>query len=587
MKLVPQLLLLLACLGANLAWPAHAQELAISAPDPATIAASSQRIAPLIQRFIADSASVEHTHDITAGPQREAALRTLYSSWLGALASIDYGTLQLEDQIDYALFKRELNYRLQQLDFERRRHAEAAPLLPRIDTLITLAEARRGLVYADAKASADTLNQASKALAALQASIEKDAKAAPVKSPIVAYRAAKLLDGVRSNLKDWYTFYDGYDPAFTYWAKQPYATLDKQMESYAKLLRDKLAGASDPETIIGDPIGRDALVAALAHEMIAYSPEEIMRLAEHELAWSQNEMTKAAKQMGYDDWHQALEAVKQQSPAAGEQPKLVAQLADEAIDYVTKNDLVTVPELAKRDWRMTMLSPEAQLQSPFFLGGEDVWVAYPHDSMPQEKKLMALRGNNRYFSRAVVFHELIPGHHLQFYYGARYQTQRQLFDTPFWTEGWALYWEMSLYDRGFARTPEEKLGMLFWRSHRAARILFSLSFHLGKMTPQQAIDLLVTRVGHERENAAAEVRRSFAGDYGPLYQAAYMLGGLQFRALHKELVASGKMTERQFHDAILIGGPMPVSVVRSRLLGIAPKVDLPAEWRFYDVGLVK
>jgi len=126
------------------------------------------------------------------------------------------------------------------------------------------------------------------------------------------------------------------------------------------------------------------------------------------------------------------------------------------------------------------------------------------------------------------------------------------------------------------------MGMLFWRSHRAARILFSLSFHMGRMTPQQAVELLVTRVGHERENAAAEVRRSFAGDYGPLYQAAYMLGGLQFRALRRELVESGKMTDKQFHDAILKGGPMPVSVVRSRLLGQAPKPDLPAEWKFYD-----
>jgi len=139
-----------------------------------------------------------------------------------------------------------------------------------------------------------------------------------------------------------------------------------------------------------------------------------------------------------------------------------------------------------------------------------------------------------------------------------------------------------LYDRGFAKTPEEKIGMLFWRSHRAARILFSLSFHMGKMTPQQSIDLLVDRVGHERENAAAEVRRSFAGDYSPLYQTAYMLGGLQFRALHKELVESGKMTDREFHDAILMGGEMPVSVVRSRLKKQAPDKDLPAEWKFYD-----
>ena len=59
------------------------------------------------------------------------------------------------------------------------------------------------------------------------------------------------------------------------------------------------------------------------------------------------------------------------------------------------------------------------------------------------------------------------------------------------------------------------------------------------MTPQECIDLLVNRIGHERDNATAEVRRSFTG-YGPLYQAAYLLGGLQLRALHRELVESGK-----------------------------------------------
>lgn len=572
---------LLFCFALVAAMAPAAGAATITAPDPASIQPVSQRVAPLIQRFVADLASVEHTHDITAGRQRETALRTLYKSWLIALQDVPFASLSLEDKIDYALFKRELAYRLQQLDFERSRFAEAAPLLPGIDSLIALAEARRDLAYPDADASAATLEAACKSIAGLHSSLERDPQLAPALSPAVAFRAAKLLDGVRSDLKDWYAFYDGYDPAFTR-VKRPYESLDREMGDYAKLLRDKLAGASNPETIIGDPVGRDAIVAALQHELIAYTPEEIMALAERELAWSQEQMAAAAKQMGYGGWHLALEAIKRQTPGPGEQPKLVTQLADEAIDYVVGADLVTVPDLARRDWRMAMLSPQAQLQAPFFLGGEDVWVAYPHESMPDDKKKMALRGNNRYFSRAVVFHELIPGHHLQYFYGQRYQTQRQLFDTPFWTEGWALYWEMALYDRGFARTPEERLGMLFWRSHRAARILFSLSFHLGRMTPQQAIDLLVTRVGHERENAVAEVRRSFAGDYGPLYQAAYLLGGLQFRALHKEMVESGKMSDRQFHDAILMGGPMPVSVVRSRLLGESPKENLPADWRFYE-----
>ncbi len=563
----------------GLSLPLSAAE--ISVPQASEIPASSQKLAPMIHRFTSDLSSIEHTFDITGSPKREAALRSLYTGWLKSIGTLDYASLALEDQVDYALFKRELNYRLKQLDFNRKRFDQAAALMPQANTLITLAEDRRALVYADAKTSAQVLTQAQKALEKIHTQLDSKDNKSQV-SPIVALRASKYLGSLRENLKDWFTFYNGYDPNFSYWTKLPYETLDKEMESYSKFLRDKLAGAANPETIIGDPIGRDALMVDLQHEMIPYTPEELIILAEKELSWCQNEMTKAAAEMGYKDWRQALEAVKQHSPLPGEQPKLVVQLADEAIDYVTKNNLVTVPEIAKRDWRMTMLTPEYQLQAPFFLGGEDVWVAYPTDGMPQDKKLMTLRGNNRYFSRAVVHHELIPGHHLQFFYNQRYQTQRQLFSTPFWTEGWALYWEMQLYDRGFAKAPEEKIGMLFWRSHRAARILFSLSFHMGKMTPEQSIDLLVDRVGHERENAAAEVRRSFAGDYGPLYQIAYMIGGLQFRALHKELVESGKMTDRDFHDAILMGGEMPVSVVRARLLKQTPNMDLPAEWKFYD-----
>ena len=156
--------------------------------------------------------------------------------------------------------------------------------------------------------------------------------------------------------------------------------------------------------------------------------------------------------------------------------------------------------------------------------------------MTHEQKLMSLRGNNRHFSRATVLHELIPGHHLQGFMTDRYRPYRRVFRTPFWLEGWALYWEMTL-DKGFPRSPEDRVGFLFWRMHRCARIIFSLKFHLEQMTPQECIDFLVDRVGHERENATAEVRRSFNGDYGPLYQCAYMLGAIQFPLCTKSLSA--------------------------------------------------
>jgi uncharacterized protein (DUF885 family) len=106
------------------------------------------------------------------------------------------------------------------------------------------------------------------------------------------------------------------------------------------------------------------------------------------------------------------------------------------------------------------------------------------------------------------------------------------------------------------------------------------------MSPQEAVDFLVNRVGHERDNATAEVRRSFAGDYGPLYQIAYMMGGLQFYNLHRELVGTKKMTNKNFHDAILKEGAIPVEMVRSILTKQKLTRGFKPNWRFY-AGLSK
>ncbi|MEO8334286.1 MAG: DUF885 family protein, partial [bacterium] len=285
-----------------------------------------------------------------------------------------------------------------------------------------------------------------------------------------------------------------------------------------------------------------------------------------------------------DDWKAAMEKVKNTYVEPGRQPDLIRDLARQAENYFDAHDWVTIPPLAREDWRMEMLSPERQKVSPFFLGGESILVSYPTADMTDEDKLMSLRGNNPHFSHATVFHELNPGHHLQGFMQARYNQHRRLFGTPFWSEGQSLYWEMFVWDKGFHSSAEDRVGALFWRMHRSARIIFSLNFHQGKMTPEQAIQFLVDTVGFERANAEGEVRRSFNGSYSPLYQAGYMLGGLQLRALHHELVDSGKMTERAFHDAVLQGGAQPIAMVRARLMKLSFGRDggNVAKWRFAE-----
>jgi len=307
----------------------------------------------------------------------------------------------------------------------------------------------------------------------------------------------------------------------------------------------------------------------------------LIDVANKEFAWCEREMLKASQEMGFgSDWKRALEKVKEDHPEPGKQPEYVAFLANEAIDYLQKNDLVTVPDLAKEDWKMIMLSAKEQKFSPFFLGGDNIWIAYPTMTMSYEDRMMGMRGNNKHFSRATVFHELIPGHHLQGFMNDRYNPHRQFFHSPFWTEGWALYWEMILWEKNFQKSPENRVGMLFWRMHRCARIIFSLNYHLGNWMPQQCIDFLVDKVGHERANATAEVRRSFMGGYGPLYQLAYMIGAKEFYAMRAELVTSGKMKEKDFHDAILQSGPMPIEILRALLTNQALTKDFKTKWRF-------
>jgi uncharacterized protein (DUF885 family) len=228
-----------------------------------------------------------------------------------------------------------------------------------------------------------------------------------------------------------------------------------------------------------------------------------------------------------------------------------------------------------------MMSPERQLINPFFTGGARITVSFPTNTMEYEARLQSMRGNNIPFNHATAHHEMIPGHNLTGYMGARYAPYRaSLGGTPFFSEGWALYWELILYDKGFHDTPEERVGALFWRMHRAARIVFSMNFHLGRWSPQECIDFLVDRVGHERDNATAEVRRSFQ-QAAPLYQAAYLLGGLQIRSLRRELVESGTMTEKQFHDEMLRQGNMPVALHRLAISRMKLAPDTSLDWRFY------
>jgi uncharacterized protein (DUF885 family) len=343
---------------------------------------------------------------------------------------------------------------------------------------------------------------------------------------------------------------------------------------------------ADNSGIPGPARGRAGLIQDLQDAWIPYTPEQLIALAEREFAWCDEEMLKATRELGFGtDWKKALEKVKTMHPPPGGQPAAIRDLVFEAIDYLRANDLLTVPQVAAESQHMAMMSPERQLVNPFFTGGSQITVSYPTNTMEYDARLQSMRGNNTPFSHATAHHEMIPGHNLTGFISQRFNGYRAPLPGggPFFGEGWALYWELVLYDKGFNDTPEERIGALFWRMHRCARIIFSLRFHMGQWSPQEAIDFLVDRVGHERDNATAEVRRSFdpSAGYSALYQAAYLLGGLQLKGLRRELVESGQMTEKAFHDEILRQGSLPIAVHRLGLTKERLTRDMSLDWKFY------
>ena len=546
----------------------------------------------MIERYSADRGSLFRFFGVEASASRQARMKQFYGDWLATLTKLNFDSMSEDGRVDYILFKNHLDHELRQLHIQEKAIVEIAPLAPFAATIVDLEEARRRMQAIDSPKTAALLTKLARQIdatsKAVEAGLKADAKpdALKIKRP-VANRALASINVQRATLKNWFGFYNGYDPMFTWWVGEPYRTVDLALEKYISLLREKVLGLKPGDTteIIGDPIGREALMSELAYEMIPYTPEELIQIANKEYDWCEAEMKRASRELGYDDdWMKALEYVKTLYVEPGKQTDLIRELALEAIKFMDDHDLVTIPQLARDTWRMEMMTPERQLVSPFFLGGETILVSYPTNTMGHEAKMMSMRGNNIHFSRATVFHELIPGHHLQAFMAARYRSYRQIFGTPFWTEGGALYWEMLLWDMNFAKSPENRIGMLFWRMHRSARIIFSLSFHLEKMTPQECIDLLVKKVGHELDNATAEVRRSFGGAYGPLYQCSYLLGGLQLRALHREVVGSGKMTNRVFHDAVLKENRIPIEMVRASLTKQKLTREFVSSWKFYGAN---
>ncbi|RAV27629.1 DUF885 family protein [Sinomicrobium soli] len=542
--------------------------------------AQAGELTDVVSTYQADKQSLRSTYTIRESEEYYRRFGTFYTGWEKKLGQLDFNTLDQEGKADYIMLSNLIAREHYQLQQQYKAFKEVAHVTGFAGDIYAFVKERRRGAKPDAPELARAFTQVSEKIREQMEVL----KGQPFADWVQADKAAAVVTSLSKPLKEAYAFYYGYDPDFTWWMEGPYKKLAAALGEYREFLFTNYSDQStkdDGSGIIGKPAGRDGLMKELEFEFIPYTPEALIAAARKQFDWCKEEMIRASRELGYgDDWKAALEHVKETYVPAGEQPEAIYELYRQSVDFIRKRDLITLPELAEETWGMIMMTPERQKVNPFFTGGWEISISYPTTGMSQEDKLMSMRGNNPNFSRATVQHELLPGHNLQFFMNARHKTYRRAFDTPFWMEGWALYWEIILWNKGFPQTPEQKMGMLFWRIHRCARIIFSLKYHLGEMTPQECIDMLVDEVGHEYANAEAEVRRSFATTYTPpLYQVAYMIGGLQFYALRNELLEKG-WTEKQFHDRVMKENFMPVEILRAVLTEQPLKQNFKTRWKF-------
>ena len=188
-----------------------------------------------------------------------------------------------------------------------------------------------------------------------------------------------------------------------------------------------------------------------------------------------------------------------------------------------------------------------------------------------------------YTLAALTLHECTPGHSFQAALsleGPERPPFRRGTSFSGYGEGWGLYTEWLGTVMGIYETPYEDFGRLTYEMWRACRLVIDTGIHAFGWSREQAMDYLRTRAALSEHEITTEVERYIAW---PAQALAYKLGELQIRRHRKEAEEKlgPRFDQRQFHDAILALGSVPLPVLEGRMAqfiadgGVSPSRDIP------------
>ncbi len=183
---------------------------------------------------------------------------------------------------------------------------------------------------------------------------------------------------------------------------------------------------------------------------------------------------------------------------------------------------------------------------------------------------------------STVFHEGVPGHHLQagaaMVAGDRLSRFAKSSFVSGHGEGWALYAERLADELGWFAEPGTRLGMLGGSALRAARVVIDIGVHLdwplpdgSRWTFERACQVLRERGRAEPHRVQAEVVRYFGW---PGQAISYKLGERGWLAAREQAMRRPGFDLKRWHTAALNLGPIGLRDLAAELAQIQDGGDL-------------
>lgn len=168
---------------------------------------------------------------------------------------------------------------------------------------------------------------------------------------------------------------------------------------------------------------------------------------------------------------------------------------------------------------------------------------------------------------ALALHEAVPGHHLQIAIAQELPGLpwfRNQIGINAFVEGWALYSESLGHDMGLYQDPHQRFGALAFEMWRACRLVIDAGIHTGKMTREEGVQFMMKHTGNSELDARSEVDRYIVW---PAQALSYKLGQMHILTLRKEIEKKlgKKFSLKQFHDAVLAHGPLPLHILSDQV----------------------